>query len=387
MSKNKLIIATAGAGKTTFLIREALRIKDGNILIMTYTEANEAEIKKKLFNESPDHKIPNNITIQTWFTFLLKHGVKPYQGAYNNYLFDKEIKGLSFSEGKSGLRYFNARGFPVYWGEEENFRKFYFSSDFKIYSDKLSKFVIACNENTKGEIIDRLSRIYSYILIDEMQDLAGYDLEIIKLLFKSNIQTLLVGDPRQVIYLTHHESKHTPYRDGRMKEFINDKCPRLCDIDEETLKYSHRNNKEICDFSSKLYPNLPLSEPCKCDECRREKSEHEGVYLINRCQIKDYLVTFNPTILKPKNSVAPEWNFGKSKGLTFKRVLIFPTGTIIQYLKDGRLTKRIKGKEEKAFDIAKFYVAITRPQFSAAIVCDYDKSEKFIDGIKKWQSS
>lgn len=382
---NRLIISAAGGGKTTFLVREALHKKEDKILIMTYTEANEAELKRKLFYESADHKIPVNITIQTWFTFLLKHGVKPYQGAYNDLLFEKEIKGMLFCEGKSGFRFQNARGFPVYWGEEENFRKFYFSTDFRIYSDKISKFVVACNENTKGEIISRLERIYSYIYIDEIQDLAGYDLEIVKLLLSSKIQIILAGDPRQVIYLTHHESKYSPYKDGKIKEFVIDKCKKVCDIDEDTLKYSHRNNKEICDFSSRLYPNLPLSEPCKCDDCRKDMPEHTGIYIIKESQVKDYTAIYQPTVLKVKNSTAPEWNFGKSKGMTFNRVLIYPTMTIIQYLKTGKLTKNVKGKEEKAFDIAKFYVAITRPRYSVAIVYNYDTTDDFINGIKKWE--
>lgn len=45
---NKLILASAGSGKTTFLIRSALSIPiNEKILITTYTEANEAEIRKK----------------------------------------------------------------------------------------------------------------------------------------------------------------------------------------------------------------------------------------------------------------------------------------------------------------------------------------------------
>lgn len=47
------------------------------------------------------------------------------------------------------------------------------------YSDKLSKFVFKY-EKSKGVVFDRLSRIYNYIFIDEVQDLAGYDLELIK---------------------------------------------------------------------------------------------------------------------------------------------------------------------------------------------------------------
>lgn len=47
MSNNKLTIAAAGSGKTTYLIKEALNSRDGRVIITTYTIANEAEIKKE----------------------------------------------------------------------------------------------------------------------------------------------------------------------------------------------------------------------------------------------------------------------------------------------------------------------------------------------------
>ena len=74
----KLIIAAAGSGKTTHIIDEALKISDSKVLITTYTEANEQEIRKKFFEKNGC--IPNNIVIQTWFSFLIQHGVKPYRG-------------------------------------------------------------------------------------------------------------------------------------------------------------------------------------------------------------------------------------------------------------------------------------------------------------------
>ena len=39
--------------------------------------------------------------------------------------------------------------------------------------------------------------------------MAGYDLEIIKLLFGLETNILLVGDPRQVTYHTHDEAKYS----------------------------------------------------------------------------------------------------------------------------------------------------------------------------------
>ena len=89
--------------------------------------------------------IPSNITIQTWFSFLIEHGVKPYQGKITS----KKINGLLLVNEKSGLKF---RGkFPVYFNEEE-VDNHYFSKDYEIFSDKLSKFVIKCNEKSKNYV-------------------------------------------------------------------------------------------------------------------------------------------------------------------------------------------------------------------------------------------
>ena len=42
----------------------------------TFTEANQAEIKRKIIEKKGF--IP--VTVQTWFSALLRHGAGPYQG-------------------------------------------------------------------------------------------------------------------------------------------------------------------------------------------------------------------------------------------------------------------------------------------------------------------
>lgn len=112
MNQNKLIVAAAGAGKTTFLVNEALKIKNERVLITTYTQANEAEIKKKIVEVN--QCIPPNVIVQTWFSFLLQHGVRPFQGG----LFEKEITGLILVNSQSGLKYY-FKGIPIYFSEEK----------------------------------------------------------------------------------------------------------------------------------------------------------------------------------------------------------------------------------------------------------------------------
>lgn len=379
---NQLLISVAGSGKTTFLVNEAIKIKNQSILITTYTQANEREIKKKFLQIHG--MIPSNVTIQTWFSFLLQHGVRPYQGA----LYNGDIKGMLLVNSASGIRFFNKDKIAVPYTEEKDFVKHYFSADAKIYSDKISKFVVRCNEQSRGAVISRLSRIYQYIFIDEVQDLAGNDLEIIQLLFRNGIKTIMVGDPRQVTYLTHHERKHKGYSNGNIKQYMLDKAKKLCTVDESTLAYSHRNNQEICDFSSKLYPELTPSIACTCVECRAGDQGHAGIFIIGVSEVNDYKAKYVPTVLKYHSSVEPDWNFGNCKGLGFDRVLIFPTNSIIKYLQDGQLKKSAKSKvgskETYSFDRAKFYVALTRARHSVAIVADVLLNES-IEGTKRWQ--
>lgn len=372
MKTNKLIIAAAGAGKTTFLVNEALNQKDGNVLITTYTQANEGEIRKKIIEINKC--IPENITVQTWFSFLLQHGVRPYQGS----LFEKDIKGMILVNEQSAIKYYNKRGFPVCYKEDEDLDKHYFTDTFKIYSDKLSKFVFRCNHKSDGAVIDRLSRIYPHIFVDEVQDLAGYDLEILKLLFGSDSNIHMVGDPRQVTYLTHNERKYAKYKDGRIKDFIQNECKKSnCEIDEETLNLSHRNNELICSYSSKLYPNFT-----PCTSTQKHVTKHDGIFLVKRQDIEKYLEAYNPAQLRHsiKVEVTKSYktlNFGDSKGLAFDRVLIYPTEPFVNWLINNNFDLKPKSR-------SKFYVAITRARYSVGIVYDFDSSLE-IEGVKFYE--
>ncbi|GHV41788.1 hypothetical protein AGMMS49546_18490 [Spirochaetia bacterium] len=378
---NKFIIAAAGSGKTTYLISEAMDVINSgnrNVLITTYTENNAEEIKKKIIGKYK--YIPSQITIQTWFSFLIQHGVRPYQGTFNDSLKEYQINGMILNNDYQGT-------FPVVtkygkvnlpFSEEKNFLKHYFSKSNKIYSDRLPKFVYKADEASDGEVIKRISRIFNYIYIDEVQDLAGYDLDIIGLLFKSDSEVILVGDPRQVTYITHHEKKNSGYLDGKIKEFIQEKYKtrkeiEKVEIDETKLSKSHRNNKQICDFSSKLYKSYVPISPCACQGCRNYNKQHEGIFLINQQDVDDYLKKYNPIQLrwnrtKQINEDYRYYNFGESKGMTFERVLIYPTDPMEEWIKDHnyKLTNEAR---------AKLYVAITRARYSVGIIINHSKND------------
>lgn len=367
--ENELIIASAGSGKTTTLVERAIeKAKAGEtVLITTFTEACEEEITNKLVEESNGY-IPENITIQTWFSFLIKHGAKPYQG----YVIDTEITGLILEGGKSGLRYVTPEGKKVYWGEAKNPYEFYFSKSGKIYSDKLAKFVIRCNNDSGKKVINRISQCFDNIFIDEVQDLAGYDLEILKELFNCQSNILLVGDPRQATYSTNNAPKYAKFKKSEIVNFFSDDTIEI-DTDDKSLTVNHRCSPQICEYSNALYPDLPEST-----SGNDTVTGHDGIIIVDKFHVDSYLEEYHPVQLRHSiktqvNADYPAYTFGKSKGLTFDRVLIYPTKPIFNWLLNSE--EKLKGISR-----AGLYVALTRARYSVGIVLE-PKQYKEIKGI------
>lgn len=348
---NKLIIAAAGAGKTTYIINEAVKLEDKKILITTFTEANEQEIKNKIIKIKG--YIPSNITVQTWFSFLIKHGIKPYQSV----MFECKINGVFMTNTKSGLKY-KTKYRPIYYSDNEI--KNFFNDKYRIYSDKISKLAFLVNKKSNGAIINRLMKIFDNIFIDEIQDMAGYDLDFIKLLLESNINICMVGDIRQTVYSTHYEQKNKQYKNANLLNYFKKECKNIkIEIDNSTLNRSYRNCKEICYLANKLY-----EEYAEVISLNNDEAEHKGVFYIKQEDIEKYLLKYKPIqlIYDSKTNVNKNYityNFGLSKGLTFDRVLIYPTKDILKWFK----TYNIKLKEQTK---AKLYVAITRAKYSIA---------------------
>lgn len=337
-----LYIAAAGSGKTTKIIDESLNTNK-KILILTYTLINEQQIinriKKKI------GIIPSNITVSTWFSFLLKEGIRPYQGSR----FKERIEGIIFVNGQDS----------TYVKKTDNK---YYAKDNKIYSNKLSECVIELNNNCNGKVFDRISRMYDCIYVDEIQDMVGYDLEVLKCLMDSRIEVIMVGDPRQCTYSTHVSRKYKKYSCGKIDEFLKNECKKLdIKIDETTLNCTYRNNDIICNFANGLYP-----ERTNTNFIRKAKAESEGVMIIDEADIEKYLQKFNAIQLREnKRTVINEeylyYNFGESKGLEFESVLIYPTKPMWEWI----VNKNSLLKEQSK---ARLYVAVTRARDSVVFV-------------------
>lgn len=340
---NKFIIAAAGSGKTTRLVEEALALKDKRVLITTFTIENFEQINECFVQRNGF--VPENVTVLTWYSFLLQHGVRPYRNLVIN---SKRVKSL----------YFDVTPQFAIYTPKTNALKYYLTNSGLIYRDRVSEFVCQCNDVSGGLVISRLERIFDYVFIDEIQDLSGYDLDFLEGLLKSALGVVGVGDFRQATFSTNNSRKNKKYKKNNIIDWIKLKEHEglVC---IEYLTDCHRCNQYICDFADKLFPKLPATTSKNL-----KSTGHDGVFFISDEEVPDYYAQYTPVVLRyKKNSNTmglPAINIGVSKGRTYARVLVFPTNPMKKYFKDSDHTA-LKDKE-------RLYVAITRAQFSVTFV-------------------
>lgn len=340
-SANEVVVAAAGSGKTTFLLERALSDPARRALIITYTNESLCEINSRLWESSKGRQ--THVETMTIFEFLLRECIKPYQ---------------TYKTGIAQIRSVNFISERPRYAKKSNFEQFYLDSDDNVYRDAVSDLTCVLNTDSDGKVVARLEAIYDKILIDEMQDLAGWDLDFVKLLLQSSIEVVMVGDPRQSIYFTNQSAKNKNKKGASIVDWIDERVKAgECEKFEHT--HSHRCVQAICDFADALFPDLPATE-----SKNGNITGHDGVFLVNESDLDAYRETFEPQELRwdrrNRTAGAGARNFGQVKGLTFDRALIHPTGPITKYLESGEALKD--------GSVSKFYVGVTRARQSVGIV-------------------
>lgn len=356
-AKSTLFEAAAGSGKTTKLAELALKSPEKRILFTTYTDENAEEIGASLLrmNGVP----PRNIDIMPWFTFLLQHCVKPF--LWHAGFGQDSVSGVFLPNSQSALR------------TKKGTIEHYFSSDGRVYTDKLAELALYINEKMDGSVLDRIGNIYDRYFIDEAQDLSGYDLELIEVMLQSGMHLTMAADQRQSTYHTNNSNKNKQYRKLGLSRFLIDrKLTAFCDIDDQSLAGCYRCNQQILDIANSLYPS------CLAASSVRNASEEDAalppIHIVLSEDVDKYFKKWRPTVLRDsvRTQVPEEYspqNFGASKGRTYDRVLIYLTNPIQKWLCN-------QSEELKLQTRAKFYVALTRARYSIGFVGDESLSNK-----------
>jgi len=264
-----------------------------------------------------------------------------------------------------------------------NPRHFLTKSLTRAHTTYISKFAYRICEATDGATIDRLASIYRLVLIDEIQDLVGWDYKILKAIASaSKLQIVCVGDFRQTLYSTTPRSQKKPSLSKDKLGFFNSEG-----FDVQYLANNYRSVQPICDFANRLHPEADGFQPSLSDSVMvpEEFGHHVGVFTVCKKNVKGYLSRYKPTILR-QNKVTEVslcqgeevFNFGESKGLSFERVLVLTTSKQRDFI-SGKTSAFDSDKTDKARN--SFYVVSTRARYSVAFVFD---GEPGVDGVQNW---
>lgn len=333
----RIYVAGAGTGKTTMLREIALeRCADQKVLYLTYTDANAAEFCDAIVKQVGH--MPVTIKVMTWFSFLLVHGVRPFPAKGFTHRIDRMV----FNDRDPR----NARG--VRRGDE----RYYCPRPGTAYRTRLSDLAVLCNEQWNGEVVRRVCDIFGVILVDEAQDFAGYDYNLLRAMMDQSEEMVVVGDPRQQTYRTGAKAKNKD--NPNIFDFF-EKNTRYV-VDSSTLSVTHRCSGDIISLANHLYDEYSPVAPSD----GRLRNPIGRVSKIQRSDLETW------DLSRKARTVALVWDsrtnvpegfqvmtMGESKGLTLGDVVIFPTGEMKKWIE--KRPSKLRGVTK-----AKFYVAITR---------------------------
>jgi hypothetical protein len=341
----RLHLAVAGGRKTQSIVDECAAASEGRrILVLTYTQVNQEQVLSRLARFAP---LDASVHVLGWFSFLMAHWVRPYVPLL---FLGRRLRGLNFD------------GDP---GQYATGQMRFLDSESKAYKRHLAHLSIDVNAASSGAVVDRLSRLYDTIYVDEVQDLNGYDLEVVDALIDASVSLTLVGDVRQSLLLTNpRDPKNKQYKGLKIKNWFGERkeAGRLI-VTHESRTW--RSNQAIADFADSIFDagwGFPSTE-----SCNNEETGHDGVFAVADTEASDYVATFNPLCLRHSAAIArtvpfPFINIGIAKGMDVERVLIWPTKGVLGFLG--------KGKALDPTPCCSLYVAVTRARASVAFVVE-----------------
>ncbi len=149
----ELVLAVAGSGKTTKLLEAVSREKRS--LILTYTNENLRSLEEGINRKFGC--IPNNITLASYFSFLYSFCFRPF--------FSYELRDRGFLWEVPGV-------FPP-----KNNLRHYMTERKYLYGNRAAKYI---QENGGvPKVVDRLESYFDELLVDEIQDFAANDFNLL----------------------------------------------------------------------------------------------------------------------------------------------------------------------------------------------------------------
>lgn len=338
-----LILAVAGAGKTTEIINNIK--KDDKTLIITYTENNYNILKNNIIKKFKG--IPDNIKIYTYFTFLYRFCFLPLKKGF-------KVKGLDFNSNPN--KYIKAKDINYYYNRVSK----------KMYHNRLAKI---CSDYFIDDIIKRIEKYFNYIYIDEIQDFASHDFNLLLNLIKTNCNILLVGDFYQHTFDTSRDGNVNSNLYNDYNNYINKIKNSDSNIKVDTVNFlkSKRCSKQVCEFITE-YLKIKIESYNNHDSIIREIDDENTIEKIANDDNIVKLFYQNSKKYDMKNKD----NWGNSKGNTYINTCVVLNKNSYEKYKKHKLNELPSSTKNK------LYVALSRATNDVYII-----NEKYLDKYKK----
>lgn len=338
-----LILAVAGAGKTTEIINNIK--KDDKTLIITYTENNYNILKNNIIKKFKG--IPDNIKIYTYFTFLYRFCFLPLKKGF-------KVKGLDFNSNPN--KYIKAKDINYYYNRVSK----------KMYHNRLAKI---CSDYFIDDIIKRIEKYFNYIYIDEIQDFASHDFNLLLNLIKANCNILLVGDFYQHTFDTSRDGNVNSNLYNDYDNYINKIKNSDSNMKVDTVNFlkSKRCSKQVCEFITE-YLKIKIESYNNHDSIIREIDDENTIEKIANDDNIVKLFYQNSKKYDMKNKD----NWGNSKGNTYINTCVVLNKNSYEKYKKHKLNELPSSTKNK------LYVALSRATNDVYII-----NEKYLDKYKK----
>ncbi|WP_075590156.1 DEAD/DEAH box helicase family protein [Labilibacter marinus] len=340
MVDKELILAVAGSGKTTNLIKK-LNLTE-RFYLVTYTVTNANLIRQRTIKRFG--YLPNNIKVFTYFNFMFSFCVKPF-------LFYKyNLKGIYLENSPDYTNYF----------KNSDIKK-YISNAGYAYHNRLAKLIEY--ENLVEDVKLRLEKFCDHFYYDEVQDLGSHDFNFIMELSKSNLNFLFVGDFYQHTYVTSFDRNVNGNLYKDYPKFLNRYEESNISIDLETLNKSWRCSPTICSY---ITENLGIQIGSHRDD-ETEINLIEDKEVLSEVLKNDEIIKLVYANASKRNFKAKNW--GECKGEDdFIDTCIILNATTYKLYKKGTLHMLANRTKNK------LYVALSRTRGNCYLV-----NEKLIE--------
>ena len=247
----RVVLAVAGSGKTSYIVDSIDEAK--RALIITYTENNYRNLRDRIVGRFGF--IPENTRIYTYFSFLYSFCLRPLCGDLYGF------RGINWEMPPMSTRRF-----------KQNDLRHYRDQNGRIYASRIASFMI--NFLLVDDIRQRISKYFDYLYVDEVQDFAGYDFDLLLDVLSNNINTCLVGDFFQHTYDTSRDGAKNRNLHNDFTYYCTELEKRGLAVDNTTLSNSYRCSPTTCNFvTEKLGININSHQD---DETVLEFVDDEG---------------------------------------------------------------------------------------------------------------